>query len=58
MLPAPGLLWAAAAAAERLPCMGEPPLHRVVLTGEGIFSSWLNTLADLRDMDMADCTQT
>jgi hypothetical protein len=32
--------------------MGEPPLHRVVLTGEGIFSNWLNTLADLHGMHM------
>ena len=36
----------AAAVAARLPGMAVA-LQRVVLTGEGIFSSWLNTLADL-----------
>jgi hypothetical protein len=33
--------------APRLPGREEPTDHRVLLTGEGIFSNWLNTLAYL-----------
>lgn len=38
----------AAAVADRLPCIALAPLHRVVLTGLGILSRVLNTLADLQ----------